>query len=115
MRNQYFSNSHHLSSQFSVSLATDMVDKLDRFHPMSQALSNLTKCPKSSVPFLGDRDQTFGNDMRAFGSGYAIFAHLTIFSVFALVGATNNCNRVCIECPDQHDCLLLPLKMGLGG
>ena len=82
---------------------------------MSQALSNLTKCPKSSVPFLGDRDQTFGNDMRAFGSGYAIFAHLTIFSVFALVGATNNCNRVCIECPDQHDCLLLPLKMGLGG
>ena len=51
--------------------------------------TTLEDCPKPSVPFLGEREQTFGNDLRAFGSGYAIFAHLAIFSLFALVSATN--------------------------
>ena len=59
---------------------TDMEDLHDRF-----LHTTLEDCPKPSVPFLGEREQTFGNDLRAFGSGYAIFAHLAIFSVFALV------------------------------
>ena len=61
-----------------------MEDLHDRFLD-----TTLEDCPKPSVPFLGEREQTFGNDLRAFGSGYAIFAHLAIFSVFALVSATN--------------------------
>ena len=63
---------------------TDMEDLHDRFLD-----TTLEDCPKPSVPFLGEREQTFGNDLRAFGSGYAIFAHLAIFSVFALVSANN--------------------------
>ena len=61
-----------------------MEDLHDRFLD-----TTLEDCPKPSVPFLGEREQTFGNDLRAFGSGYAIFAHLAIFSLFALVSATN--------------------------
>ena len=61
-----------------------MEDLHDRF-----LHTTLEDCPKPSVPFLGEREQTFGNDLRAFGSGYAIFAHLAIFSVFALVSANN--------------------------
>ena len=51
---------------------------------------NLKHCPYPKVPFLDD-DQKFGEDLKAFGSGYAIFAHLAIFSVFALVGVINIC------------------------
>ena len=61
-----------------------MEDLHDRFLD-----TTLEDCPKPSVPFLGEREQTFGNDLRAFGSGYAIFAHLAIFSLFALVSAIN--------------------------
>ena len=63
-----------------------MEDLHDRF-----LHTTLEDCPKPSVPFLGEREQTFGNDLRAFGSGYAIFAHLAIFSLFALVSATIIC------------------------
>ena len=70
---------------------TDMEDLHDRFLD-----TTLEDCPKPSVPFLGEREQTFGNDLRAFGSGYAIFAHLAIFSVFALVSANNISFGLCI-------------------
>ena len=70
---------------------TDMEDLHDRFLD-----TTLEDCPKPSVPFLGEREQTFGNDLRAFGSGYAIFAHLAIFSVFALVSANNISFGFCI-------------------
>ena len=68
-----------------------MEDLHDRFLD-----TTLEDCPKPSVPFLGEREQTFGNDLRAFGSGYAIFAHLAIFSVFALVSANNISFGLCI-------------------
>ena len=68
-----------------------MEDLHDRF-----LHTTLEDCPKPSVPFLGEREQTFGNDLRAFGSGYAIFAHLAIFSVFALVSANNISFGLCI-------------------
>ena len=76
--------SNHQSLPVTGSHRTGMEDLHDRF-----LHTTLEDCPKPSVPFLGEREQTFGNDLRAFGSGYAIFAHLAIFSLFALVSATN--------------------------
>ena len=76
--------SNHPSLPVTESHRRDMEDLHDRFLD-----TTLEDCPKPSVPFLGEREQTFGNDLRAFGSGYAIFAHLAIFSLFALVSATN--------------------------
>ena len=75
--------SNHQSLPVTGSHRTGMEDLHDRF-----LHTTLEDCPKPSVPFLGEREQTFGNDLRAFGSGYAIFAHLAIFSLFALVSAT---------------------------
>ena len=72
--------SNHQSLPVTGSHWTGMEDLHNRF-----LHTTLEDCPKPSVPFLGEREQTFGNDLRAFGSGYAIFAHLAIFSVFALV------------------------------
>ena len=76
--------SNHQSLPVTGSHRTGMEDLHDRF-----LHTTLEDCPKPSVPFLGEREQTFGNDLRAFGSGYAIFAHLAIFSLFALVSAIN--------------------------
>ena len=76
--------SNHQSLPVTGSHRTGMEGLHDRF-----LHTTLEDCPKPSVPFLGEREQTFGNDLRAFGSGYAIFAHLAIFSLFALVSATN--------------------------
>ena len=83
--------SNHPSLPVTESHRRDMEDLHDRFLD-----TTLEDCPKPSVPFLGEREQTFGNDLRAFGSGYAIFAHLAIFSVFALVSANNVSLGFCI-------------------
>ena len=83
--------SKHQSLPVTGSHQTGMEDLHDRF-----LHTTLEDCPKPSVPFLGEREQTFGNDLRAFGSGYAIFAHLAIFSVFALVSANNISFGFCI-------------------
>ena len=72
-----------LGTKKSVSISCRIMDR--DFH-----LDTLKHCPHPNVPFLDD-DQTFGEDLKAFGSGYAIFAHLAIFSVFALVGVINIC------------------------
>ena len=70
-----------LGTKKSIPVSCRIMEPLFHLEP-----ENLKHCPYPKVPFLDD-DQKFGEDLKAFGSGYAIFAHLAIFSALALVGA----------------------------